>query len=411
MTDMTVKGSDPSADASRANPPTEAASPGPRRLWLKIPLFGFLAFLVFELLFLAWYWVIPPWSEMREGKTPESALIKDYQNKRDDDKKLPALRWKPIVKNVPKHVSKVFLLAEDSRFYEHDGFDYEAIEAAMKYNWKKGKLLRGASTISQQTAKNMFLSLSRNPLRKWHEVLLTYMLEAKLSKQAILHTYLNVAEFGLGIYGIEAAAQAYFHTSASNLSEDQATQLAATLPSPKKHNPATQTKAFRQRDRRVSSAIRMIDRYMAQRGKKATGATSALPTDAEIAEKLREAMADPASERNDESTDETGVSADTAATGTSADPLSAGELSGEALEAAKSASKEDGEAPAHAPADPGADTESPLGTPAPADAVATPDPSFDPAVAPTPAPPAPESSSDGAPSPSPSPPSEGSISP
>ena len=152
-----------------------------RRLWLKIPAAFVLAVFVFEALFLAWYWLVPSWGDMREGKIPPSALIKDYEDKKDDDPKLPPLRWKPIVKSVPKHVSKVFILAEDSRFYEHDGFDYEAIAAAVDYNWKKGKIVRGASTISQQTAKNLFLSLSRNPLRKWHEVLLTYILEAKLS--------------------------------------------------------------------------------------------------------------------------------------------------------------------------------------------------------------------------------------
>lgn len=265
-----------------------------RRLWLKIPAALILSVLAFEVLFLAWYWIVPAWGEMREGKIPPSALIKDYEDKKADDPKLPPLRWKPIVKSVPKHVSKVFILAEDSRFYEHDGFDYEAIAAAVDYNWKKGKIVRGASTISQQTAKNLFLSLSRNPLRKWHEVLLTYMLEAKLSKAQILHAYLNVAEFGTGIYGIEAAAQAYFRRSASSLSQEQAIQLAATLPSPKKHNPKSVTRAFQQRNRRVAAAIRMVDQYAL--GKKEKGAASALPTSAELAEKLREVMADPQAE-------------------------------------------------------------------------------------------------------------------
>ncbi len=293
---------------SQANPTTEApVHEMPERksrlwLWIKIPAGIILAFAAFELMFLAWFWLVPDWSGMREGKTPESALIKDYLSKREDDPKLPPLRWKPISKPVPKSISKVFLFAEDSRFYEHDGFDYEAIAAAMEYNWKKGKVLRGASTISQQTAKNMFLSLSRNPLRKWHEVLLTYMLEAKLEKSEILQTYLNVAEFGTGIYGIEAAAQAYFHRSASSLSQEQAIQLAASLPSPKKHNPRSMTKVFQKRSRRVATAIRMVDQYAI--GKKDTGASSALPTSAELAEKLREVMAEPAAESKELSGEE-----------------------------------------------------------------------------------------------------------
>ncbi len=346
----------------------KAAGTRPRRLGLKIPAAALAAIFLFECLFLFWNWIVPPWAEIREGKIPPSALIRDYESKREDDKKLPALRWKPIAKPIPRPISKVFILAEDSRFYEHDGFDYEAIEAAMKYNWQKGKLLRGASTISQQTAKNMFLSLSRNPLRKWHEVLLTYMLEAKLSKAQILHTYLNVAEFGLGIYGIEAAAQAYFHTSAGNLSQDQAIQLAATLPSPKKHNPLTQSKAFQQRDRRVSSAIHMVDQYLVLRGKKATGATAALLTEAELAEKLREVMADPAREKPDEGWDNPVADADAkGSNGNGADHAAApnggeipaqpqsGEGNGEALDAMKN-----GAMPSPSPApDPQADEAQP----------------------------------------------------
>ena len=104
---------------------SEPTSPsGPKRLWLKVPA-AIIAFcIIFEVLFLAWNWFVPPWGDIREGKIPPSALIKDYQDKKDDDPKLPALRWKPIVKAVPKNVSHVFILAEDSRFYEHDGFDY-----------------------------------------------------------------------------------------------------------------------------------------------------------------------------------------------------------------------------------------------------------------------------------------------
>lgn len=334
--------------------------PRPRRLWLKIPA-AFIAFsLAFEILFLAWNWFVPPWSDIREGKIPPSALIKDYQEKKEDDSNLPALRWKPIVKAVPKNVSHVFILAEDSRFYEHDGFDYEAIAAAMQYNWKKGKLLRGASTISQQTTKNLFLSLSRNPIRKWHEVLLTYMLEAKLSKPQILHAYLNIAEFGTGIYGIEAAAQAYFHRSASSLSQDQAIMLAATLPSPKKHNPQTQTRAFQQRNRRVATAIRMVDQYALARGKKEVGATSALPTDAELAEKLREVMADPNAEKAEVEADASNESesesetheteAKEANSPSKGAPPNEETLSGEALEAQKA--EEAAPVSAHQAADP-----------------------------------------------------------
>lgn len=332
---------------SKAELSSDSLPPPRRWLWIKIPAALVAAAIVFEVLFLAWNWFVPPWGDIREGKIPPSALIKDYESKREDNPKLPPLRWKPIVKAVPKYVSKVFILAEDSRFYEHDGFDYEAIAAAMQYNWKKGKILRGASTISQQTAKNLFLSLSRNPLRKWHEVLLTYMLEAKLSKAQILHAYLNIAEFGTGIYGIEAAAQAYFHKPAGSLSQEQAIELAATLPSPKKHNPSTQTRAFQQRNRRVSSAIHMVDQYLVQRGKKDAGASSALPTDAELAEKLREVMADPNAEKTEIERTDDSAETDSPPSESPTDhesEVKMEELSGEALDAA--------ETEAMAPSDP-----------------------------------------------------------
>jgi monofunctional biosynthetic peptidoglycan transglycosylase len=292
---------DPTTGETTHDEPTRAT----RFLWLKIPAALVAAGLAFECLFLAWYWIVPPWKEMREGKIPASSLIEEYKAKAAEDKSLPPLKWKPIVKPVPKSVSKVFVLAEDSRFYEHDGFDYEAIEKAIAYNWQKKKIVRGASTISQQTAKNLFLSLSRSPLRKWHEVLLTYLLEAKLNKSEILHAYLNVAEFGRGIYGIEAAAQAYFRRSAQALTQAQAVQLAATLPSPKKHNPRSMTKAFQQRNRRVSAALRMVDQYAQGRKPKDAAATSSIPTSAELAERLREVMADPQPLSDDADTSET----------------------------------------------------------------------------------------------------------
>ncbi len=303
------------------NEATESSStpPSPRRLWLKIPLaiIGFI--LCFELCYVAWNWFVPPWSDMQAGKIPQSALIKDYLAKREDDPKLPPLKWKPIAQAIPKSVSKVFIYAEDSRFYEHNGFDWDAIEAAAKYNWQKGRVVRGASTISQQTAKNLFLSLSRSPLRKWHEILLTYMLEARLNKQQILHAYLNIAEFGLGVYGIEAAAETYFHKSAVNLSTAEAVQLAASLPSPKKNNPKTRTRGFLRNERRVATAVHLVEQYAAQ-GKKDGSATSALPTSEEIAAKLREVTAADDTNKNDddEGDDETAPAGEAASTSASA---------------------------------------------------------------------------------------------
>jgi monofunctional biosynthetic peptidoglycan transglycosylase len=252
--------------------------------WRRALLVILVGILLFEGIALLVIW--PDWDALRQGKVPESALIKDYKEQRAENPKLPRLQWTPVQTALPQRVKKAFILAEDSRFYEHGGVDFQAIRDAMEYNWRHGKIILGASTISQQTAKNMFLSLSRNPLRKFHELFLTWLLEYKLSKAEILHIYLNVAEFGVGIYGIEAASRYYFHTGAHNLTTAQAAELAASLPSPKKHNPRTRTRFFTRHVARLSRALQIVDQYAAQQGQKPAAETP-LVSD-ELAKKLQE---------------------------------------------------------------------------------------------------------------------------
>ena len=193
---------------------------------------------------------VPDWSAYAQGSIPKSSFMRNYENVRVDHRDWPALRWRPIpLSAMPKHLRRAVIVAEDSRFYEHNGIDLIAFREAMKLNLKKGKIAYGASTISQQTVKNLFLSPSRDPLRKWHELVLTLMMERRLSKSRILKIYLNIAEFGRGIYGVEAAAQYYFGKSASALTVAEAAGLAASLPSPVKSNPATRSRYFvRHRD-------------------------------------------------------------------------------------------------------------------------------------------------------------------
>jgi monofunctional biosynthetic peptidoglycan transglycosylase len=130
---------------------------------------------------------------------------------------------------------------------EHEGVDLEALKEAMEYNLSQQRLAYGASTLSQQTVKNLFLSPSRNPLRKWHELVLTLAMERSLSKRRILEYYLNVAEFGRGIYGVDAAARFYWNVPVSRITARESIELAATLPSPVANNPSSNTRAFRKR--------------------------------------------------------------------------------------------------------------------------------------------------------------------
>ena len=142
---------------------------------------------------------------------------------------------------VSIHLKRAVVVAEDAKFLDHEGFDWEAIQKAMTKNEQRGKVVAGASTISQQLAKNLFLSGQRSWLRKGEEAIITWMMELTLSKQRILELYLNVAEWGEGVFGAEAAARYHFGAAASTLGPEQAAYLAAVLPSPRRYDRARVT--------------------------------------------------------------------------------------------------------------------------------------------------------------------------
>jgi monofunctional biosynthetic peptidoglycan transglycosylase len=131
------------------------------------------------------------------------------------------------------HLKRAIVAAEDAKFLELEGFDAEGIQAAVEKNLKKGKLVAGGSTISQQLAKNLLLSGERSFIRKGQEAVITLMFESTWSKRRILEVYLNVIEWGNGIYGAEAAARRYYKTSAAKLNRDQAARMAAMVPNPR----------------------------------------------------------------------------------------------------------------------------------------------------------------------------------
>lgn len=213
-----------------------------------------LILLAADLFYLALIW--PDWKALATGPVPKSSFIRDYEQRRGEDGRLPRVQWQTIpLASIPRHVVRAVILAEDARFYQHSGFDLIAFKEAMNYNLAEGRFAFGASTISQQTVKNMYLSPARNPVRKWHELVLTWGMERHLSKRRILELYLNVAEFGPGIYGVQAAAQAYWGTNVSALPLAQAVELAASLPSPGRHNPATRTSQFERRARKIYSRL------------------------------------------------------------------------------------------------------------------------------------------------------------
>ncbi|MDH4276306.1 MAG: transglycosylase domain-containing protein, partial [Gammaproteobacteria bacterium] len=132
-----------------------------------------LALLVFDVGYLVGIW--PDWNRYNKNPVPASKFIEKYRKDKQAHPEMPALRWQPIsIRNVPDHLLRAVIVSEDSRFYSHSGFDPDAFLEAMEYNLAKKRVVYGASTISQQTVKNMFLSASRDPLRKWHELVLTF---------------------------------------------------------------------------------------------------------------------------------------------------------------------------------------------------------------------------------------------
>ena len=159
-----------------------------------------------------------------------SAQLERLQD--DDPNAELRYQWVPY-SNISRHMKRALLVAEDARFSEHDGFDWDGMRTAFEKNLKKGHVVAGGSTISQQLAKNLFLSASRTPWRKAEEALITVMLETFLDKQRIFELYLNVIEWGEGLFGIEAAARNYFHVHASQLTPSQAALLAAMVTNPR----------------------------------------------------------------------------------------------------------------------------------------------------------------------------------
>lgn len=139
--------------------------------------------------------------------------------------------------DMGSNIKKAVIASEDQTFFSHNGFDYKAIEKAIKKNDKKGKVVRGGSTISQQTAKNIFLWQGRSWFRKGLEVVYTFIIEKVWGKDIILERYLNSIEMGQGVFGVEAASQYYFGTPAKDLTKSQAAWIAAVLPNPKKYDP------------------------------------------------------------------------------------------------------------------------------------------------------------------------------
>jgi monofunctional glycosyltransferase len=186
-------------------------------------------------------------------ENPRKTAFMEYREKewaREGIKKAIIQKWVPLKRTSP-YLIKAVIIAEDDKFWGHEGFDFEAMQQALEKDIKKKEFKAGGSTISQQLAKNLYLSPSKNPIRKIKEAILTWRMEHALSKRRIVEIYLNVAEWGDGIFGIEAAAKHYYGKHASSLTAQEAARLATVLPNPLVYHVNGDSKYVQNRSERI----------------------------------------------------------------------------------------------------------------------------------------------------------------
>ncbi len=232
-------------------PPSEVAE-APKRRWRRWVVRAAVALagtvLVYGLVELITW---PDVASLADEHPETTAFIAQWEH---DTGEQARQTWVPYARISP-HLKRAVLVSEDINFFSHHGFDTGEIEQALQTAWEEKRFPRGASTLTQQLAKNLWLSPSRNPLRKVKEALLTHQLEENLTKHRILEIYLNVVELGPGIYGAEAAARHYFGVSAAELDPRQAAELAAALPNPDDWHPGATSRRYRGR---VATVLRRM---------------------------------------------------------------------------------------------------------------------------------------------------------
>lgn len=183
--------------------------------------------------------LIYPFVSRLKKENPKKTSFMEFRERewQSEGKKIRLKQQWVSLSRISPFLIKAVIIAEDDKFWKHEGFDFEAIQKAMEKDIKAGKFKAGGSTISQQLAKNLYLTPSKNPLRKIKEAILTWRIERALSKKRIIELYLNVVEWGEGIFGVEAAARHYYGKPAAALGPEEAARLAVVLPNPRKWSP------------------------------------------------------------------------------------------------------------------------------------------------------------------------------
>ena len=225
--------------------------------WVRAHKIGSVVLLLGSWLFLEF--AMLPYGQVGELKTKnpgETAFMREHREQAEKEGKpfKKVQRWIPLSR-ISKDAVSAVIVAEDGTFWSNSGFDWFEFRESIEKNVKEGRAARGASTITQQLVKNLFLSSSKNPLRKLKEWVLTWYIDRKLSKPRILELYLNVIEWGRGIYGIEAASEVYFGKSASALSREEGARLAAVIPNPRRFRVDNATRYIQRRSELILSRM------------------------------------------------------------------------------------------------------------------------------------------------------------
>lgn len=234
--------------------------------------------------FLAALWVVwlPDVSSLKKSPPATTAYIELRKRQAKAKGRALDLRWAWVPSGgISEHLKKAVVTAEDDEFWRHDGVDWAAIRAAYERNRKAGRFAAGGSTITMQLARNLYLSPSKNPLRKAKEILIARRLERELGKRRVLELYLNVVEWGKGVFGCEAAARAYFQKSCAELSYEEAVAMAVVLPNPRRWNPAKRGSYVERNSARIMGRMAAADRERAAAAGEAATAHAEAEADAD----------------------------------------------------------------------------------------------------------------------------------
>lgn len=223
------------------------------KLWLKAIVLIVVGSFIADL---GYYFFMPDIASLKNRHPAKTSFMeyRERQWQKAGIKRTIQQKWVPLPRISP-YVVKAVIIAEDDKFWVHEGFDFDAMQKALEKDLEKRKVKAGGSTISQQLAKNLFLSPSKNPIRKLNEAILTWRLEHNLSKKRIIELYMNAAEWGDGIFGIEMAARRNFGKSSAELTAMEAARLAAVLPNPRRYNPAGLARYVRFRSEKIYSIM------------------------------------------------------------------------------------------------------------------------------------------------------------